>query len=295
MALKKTIKTTGGLSLLVWLVIGQVLFLGKGVQAGNNGQLSGFNTTQPYLIYYGNWTASQVGYARTNYHPSGLSIGSEMMVESGTGYDERNGSFYVGTISGLGWTLGPSGTGTNFEVRISRQAQYAGGAPLFTNSTIRVVFQDNRGSVLIPQGISYTFADGGPYENWRAQYFTAAELDNPAISGDGADLDGGGIPNVVEFAFNLNPRVALHINLPSAFVQNISGHDYLEIQYTQRNAPAGVQYLLQTSPDLLSWNTTSFIQVNATDNGDGTSLITLRLQTPITDAPGQFVRIAIQR
>ena len=65
---KKTIKTTGGLSLLVWLVIGQMLFLGKGVQAGDNGQLPEFNTTQPYLIYYGNWTAGHVDYARTNYH-----------------------------------------------------------------------------------------------------------------------------------------------------------------------------------------------------------------------------------
>src|SRR5580704_7906920 len=37
-------------------------------EAGDNGQLPGFNTTQPYLIYYGNWTASQVDYARTNYH-----------------------------------------------------------------------------------------------------------------------------------------------------------------------------------------------------------------------------------
>ncbi len=68
MTLKKIIKTTGGLSLLVWLVIGQMLFLGKNVQAGDNGQLPEFNTTQPYLIYYGNWTAGKVDYARTNYH-----------------------------------------------------------------------------------------------------------------------------------------------------------------------------------------------------------------------------------
>ena len=68
MTLKKIIKITGDLSLLVWLVIGWMLFLGKSVQAGDNGALGAFNTTQPYLIYYGNWTTAQVNYARTNYH-----------------------------------------------------------------------------------------------------------------------------------------------------------------------------------------------------------------------------------
>jgi hypothetical protein len=35
--------------------------------------------------------------------------------------------------------------------------------------------------------------------------------------------------------------------------------------------------------------------VNASDNGDGTSLVTLRLQSPMADTPRLFVRIAIQR
>ncbi|MGH7989419.1 MAG: fibronectin type III domain-containing protein, partial [Limisphaerales bacterium] len=65
---KKIKKKSASYSLYVWLVIGLVLFLGKSAQAGNNGQLSEFNTTQPYLIYYGNWTSAQVDYARTNYH-----------------------------------------------------------------------------------------------------------------------------------------------------------------------------------------------------------------------------------
>jgi hypothetical protein len=151
--------------------------------------------------------------------------------------------------------------------------------------------------VLIPQGVSYTFADGGPYENWRARYFTAAELADASISGDGADPDADGIPNLVEFAFNLNPRAASHPGLPRAFLQNISGQDYLHVQYIQRGEPAGVQYLLQTSPDLLSWNTSpaSFSQVSASDNGDGTSLVTLRSQSPAADTPRLFVRIAIER
>ncbi|HEY4417463.1 MAG TPA: hypothetical protein VGO57_17360, partial [Verrucomicrobiae bacterium] len=51
---------------LKW-VCGLVLFLAHTALAGDHGALPAFNTTQPYLIYYGNWTTAQVNYARTNY------------------------------------------------------------------------------------------------------------------------------------------------------------------------------------------------------------------------------------
>jgi hypothetical protein len=233
----------------------------------------------------------------TGYHPSGLSIGSELLVESGAGYDERNGSYNAGVVSGLGWLLSPSGAGTNFEARISRQAQYAGGAPVFTNSTIRIVLQDNRGSVLIPQGVAYTFADGGPYENWRAIHFTAAELANPAISGDGADPDADGIVNLVEFAFNLNPRVASQPGLPQAYLENSGGLNHPAIRFTRRNPPADVQYLPQTSTNLVHWSSdpAAFLEVSASDNGDGTSLVALRHLQPLDATQPLFIRIAIQQ
>jgi hypothetical protein len=68
MTLQKNKKKPASCHICAWLVAGLILFFGKNVQAGVNGQLSGFNTTQPYLIYYGNWTTAQVNYARTNYH-----------------------------------------------------------------------------------------------------------------------------------------------------------------------------------------------------------------------------------
>ncbi len=36
--------------------------------ASGSGPIPGLNTTTPYLIYYGNWTAAMVNFARTNYH-----------------------------------------------------------------------------------------------------------------------------------------------------------------------------------------------------------------------------------
>jgi hypothetical protein len=105
------------------------------------------------------------------------------------------------------------------------------------------------------------------------------------------------LANLLEYAFNLDPRVISHPGLPRAFVGNVDGQDYLHVQYTRRNPPAGVTYLLQSSTDLFSWNTSpgSFTPVSVSDNNDGTSLVTLRLQTPITDVTQSFVRIAVQR
>ena len=51
-----------------WSLMGMLLFLTQAVLAGDNGARAAFNTSQPYLIYYGNWTTAQVNYARTNYH-----------------------------------------------------------------------------------------------------------------------------------------------------------------------------------------------------------------------------------
>ena len=49
-------------------VIGLALFLAQVVLAGDKVAVAAFNITQPYLIYYGNWTSGQVHYACTNYH-----------------------------------------------------------------------------------------------------------------------------------------------------------------------------------------------------------------------------------
>lgn len=45
-----------------------------------------------------------------------------------------------------------------------------------------------------------------PYEQWKNQHFSAAELQNPAISGDRADPDGDSFVNLEEFTAGTNPR-----------------------------------------------------------------------------------------
>lgn len=233
----------------------------------------------------------------TGYHPPGLALGSELLIESGAGYDERNGAFNAGGVNALGWLLSPPGAGTNFELRISRQAQYPGGALVFTNASLRFLLQDNRGSALVVGGVPYTFAVPGPYDLWRAQYFTATELTNSAISGDAADPDRDGIANLVEYAFALNPRQVSHPGLPRALVESTNGMNFLQIQFTRRDPPADVNYVPQVSVDLAAWdsNPANFTIANTLPGTNNTSLVTLRLLPPLDSVPVRFVRIAIQR
>src|SRR5207237_7695014 len=39
-------------------------------------------------------------------------VGSEMLIQSGAGYQERGGAFNEGGINGLGWSAAPTGSGT---------------------------------------------------------------------------------------------------------------------------------------------------------------------------------------
>jgi len=61
--------------------------------------------------------------AGTGFHPLGLGgFGSEMFIQSGTGYQEKGGGFNEGAINGLDWAASPAENATDFEVRVSRAA-----------------------------------------------------------------------------------------------------------------------------------------------------------------------------
>jgi hypothetical protein len=76
--------------------------------------------------------------AATGYQSTSASFGSEWMIESGSGYDERNGSFNAGSISSLGWAIAPS-NGKEFEFRISLAATYPDASAVFTNKTCKTI------------------------------------------------------------------------------------------------------------------------------------------------------------
>jgi len=92
-------------------------------------------------------------------------VGSEMMIENGAGYQQKNGQFNEGTISGLDFAIGPAAVSSDFECRISRKATYdSDGQLVYTGNTIALAFQliSNTWSALDAApaggGLVYTFA-----------------------------------------------------------------------------------------------------------------------------------------
>jgi hypothetical protein len=76
----------------------------------------------------------------TGYAAAG--VGSEMMIENGSGYQEKNGQFNEGGVSNLDFAIGPQAPSAEFECRISRKTTYANdGLPVYTGDTIALAFQ----------------------------------------------------------------------------------------------------------------------------------------------------------
>jgi len=96
------------------------------------------NAPSDLAIFYNNIFIDSDNNAGTGFS---FRIGSEMLIQGGGGYQEKNGGFNEGGINGLDWAIFPEGVGTDFEFRFSRHATYeSDGKPVFTNGTIALVF-----------------------------------------------------------------------------------------------------------------------------------------------------------
>jgi len=97
--------------------------------------------------------------SQTGYQVTGALFGSEMMIESGYGYDQRNGSFNAGSVINLGWAVAPTVSANEFEFKVSLSALYPDSSKVFGASPIRLLLQDNRGpEMAVATGIEYQIA-----------------------------------------------------------------------------------------------------------------------------------------
>jgi hypothetical protein len=73
-------------------------------------------------------------------------IGSDLLVQSGSGYQETSGVFNAGAIDGLDYLMASNSLGTSYELRISLTATDAtGGTPVFPDSTISLYLESSEG------------------------------------------------------------------------------------------------------------------------------------------------------
>ncbi len=158
---------------------------------------------------------------------------------------------------------------------------------------------------------------GQTFAAWQTGVFTPAQLADPNISGPGADPDGDGVINLLEYAFNLNPLLADRDSLPTgdrgipqgtivrAFDPvSQSDRDYLEIRFVRRKEPVDLTYQLEQSVELQDWTdavvpaAAAFLTLSGVQEVGlpGTlERVTYRSSQPISGTAERFVRTRVQR
>ena len=143
-------------------------------------------------------------------------------------------------------------------------------------------------------GVTYT-----AIESWRI-----ANWGTPANTGDGADNadpDQDRIPNVVEYAFNMNPKISGQIGLPTSGFATGSG----TINFTRNLAATDVTYVVQASNTLTagSWTdlatrtagmgTWSPVAGGVVVTDPGTGPVTIKDNVTVAAQPKRFMRVII--
>jgi hypothetical protein len=145
-----------------------------------------------------------------------------------------------------------------------------------TNLVLVITGAYDRGMTNAPRNVQVVEMDvferalPGTFADWQLDYFSDAQLTNAAISGVTADPDGGGVPNLLEFAVGGDPWVA---NATNAVVKGqLLGGSQFAFQFLERASLGNVSRQFQSSVNLLNWTNTTPATVNVLQNLGSTRL-----------------------
>jgi len=102
---------------------------------------------------------------------------------------------------------------------------------------------------------------------WLQTYFTTAQLGNPGLISDTATPANDGIPNLMKYAFNLNPLTDDNLDLPQPAISNG------QLTLTFPTLQTDLIYTVQASTDLINWSTSGVtVQANGSQMSASYSL-----------------------
>ena len=131
-------------------------------------------------------------------------------------------------------------------------------------------------------------ADGPPftaYAQWLNYWLTPAEAADPALSNPLADIDGDGLPNLLEYALNLNPKKPQSNGVPVFTVADGA----LVLTYTKIIDATDLAYAIDESSNLMTWTTAA--PTNEILTNDGRIQI-IKASVPIGTGP-KFLRLRV--
>lgn len=129
-----------------------------------------------------------------------------------------------------------------------------------------------------------------PWTLWRYEHFTAEQLALP-ISSEFGDFEHDGVPNLIEYAFGLEPKVGDAGRLPKAVVLD----NRLTLTYTRSLVTTDITYIVDVADSPAGpWNSgPSFVSEQTLYEGGSTR--TIRATDLSTDARARFMRLRISR
>jgi hypothetical protein len=133
------------------------------------------------------------------------------------------------------------------------------------------------------------------FDQWRNNYFTSSQINDPNYGGNYADPDNDGLGNFWEFAFGLNPLASDAQGAYSvSLVSDGAAGPFLTLQYRRNLGATGMQYHMDTTGALGTWTLDGSVPVGAPiNNGDGTETLKRRDTQATSDSTERFLRLRI--
>ena len=134
----------------------------------------------------------------------------------------------------------------------------------------------------------------GSYLQWQLAQFTPAELADPAISGDTADPNQNGLPNLLEYAMGLNAKTSDPAQLPHLQIVSFDAQPAATFTYTVSTTTTDAAAILEESTDLKLWSVAIAQELLRTSSGSRDTL-QVRLHPAEPLLPQLYLRLHAQR
>ena len=133
------------------------------------------------------------------------------------------------------------------------------------------------------------------FSAWRGSVFSPDELLDPSFSGNLVDPDNDGIVNFLEYAFGGDPKNAEPSIGPESLILEEGGEDYIGLNFRKRLGVNDIQYLIEYSNDLVSWNLANeAVLSDVVNHDDGSVTETYRISKIGDSGMSHFLRVKIQ-
>lgn len=167
-------------------------------------------------------------------------------------------------------------------------------APIQAGSVVDFVVTPGPGNdlnydyVSFPVQISVTAEVPTTFADWQAQHFTAAQVVDPAVSGDAAVPASDNLPNLLKYALGLEPFLPA---INPTTLDLATGR--LRLSVPKNTAATDLTYTVQVTSDLTdpaSWSTN-----DTTIDVSTASLLRVYDNLPVAGASRRFIRLQVSR